>query len=291
MRPSPTAWSFDPLVLAALALLLGAYFAAIGPLRRQLRIDEPVSTRRIAYFVAGWLTVLLTLVTPLDTLGRYYLFGAHTLQLFILTTIAAPLLMLGTPEWLVGLLIPLAALRNATRGLLFPVIAALAFNIIVIVWHVGPLYEQALHDPGAHDLQMLSFLVAGVLTWWPLLTPLDRHTRMATPFQMLYLMLESLPLDIFGVAAIFALGPFYPAYVAAPRLFGLSAMTDQQVSGGLLAVPGNLIDITLLSIVFFTWINRMERAQRERERALYEQEDAAAEAALGSAPASETTRG
>jgi hypothetical protein len=39
------------------------------------------------------------------------------------------------------------------------------------------------------------------------------------------------------------------------------------------------------------WINRMERAQRERERALYEQEDAAAEAALGSAPASETTRG
>ncbi|HEV2458978.1 MAG TPA: cytochrome c oxidase assembly protein, partial [Ktedonobacterales bacterium] len=120
MRPSPTAWSFDPLVLAALALLLGAYFAAIGPLRRRLRIDEPVSTRRIAYFVAGWLTVLLTLVTPLDTLGRYYLFGAHTLQLFILTTIAAPLLMLGTPEWLVGLLIPLAALRNATRGLLFP---------------------------------------------------------------------------------------------------------------------------------------------------------------------------
>ena len=33
-------------------------------------------------------------------------------------------------------------------------------------------------------------------------------------------MLESLPLDIFGIFAIFAPGPFYAVYTTAPRIFG-----------------------------------------------------------------------
>ena len=139
---------------------------------------------------------------------------------------------------------------------------------------MGPLYERGLLDDRAHDLESLSLLVAGVLTWWPLLTPLERRGRMARPFQMLYLMLESLPLDIFGVAAIFALSPFYPTYIVAPRVIpGLSAAADQALAGALLAVPGNILDVILLSVVFFTWIGRMERAQRERERALYAEVD------------------
>jgi putative membrane protein len=232
----------------------------------------------------GWLTLVLVLVSPLDTLGRYYLFAAHTLQLFVLTTVSAPLLLLGLPEWLVALLLPLRALRNATRGLLFTAICVLAFNGIILIWHVGPLYEAALRESRVHNLQILSFLLAGLLTWWPLLTPLDRHTRMASPVQILYLALESLPLDIFGAIAIFAGQVFYPTYAAAPRIWGLAALTDQQVAGALLAVPGNIFDIVLMSIVFFAWVTRMETAQRERERLAFAAEEvtAASEPEVGS---------
>src|SRR5690349_20605863 len=261
--PPPSTWDLDPAVIGVALAAAAGYAAAMGPWRKRLGITEEDRRQRAIYFAVGWLT-----------LGRYYLFAAHTVQLLVITTVSAPLLLLGLPERLVELLLPLRALREATRALLFPVIAALAFNVIVLVWHVGPLYERGLLDDRVHDLESLSLLVAGVLTWWPLLTPLERHERMARPFQMLYLMLESLPLDIFGVAANFALSPFYPTYIAAPRVIpALSAATDQALAGALLAVPGNILDIILLSVVFFTWIGRMERAQRERERALYAEVD------------------
>lgn len=273
LLPAPTTWSFDPAVVVGLILLLGAYVIAIGPLAHRLHPDGSLPVGRIIYFTVGWLTLALTLVSPLDTLGRYYLFSAHTVQLFLLTTVVAPLLLLGLPEWLVERLLLTESLRNATRGLLFPILATIAFNGIILIWHIGRPYEAALRSTALHDLQSLSFLIAGLLTWWPLLTPLDRHTRLATPFQILYLTLESLPLDIFGTAIIFAPRVLYAAYAAAPRVSGLSALADQQFAGVILAVPGNIIDIGLMSVVFFAWLQNVERAQREREHLAFDLDD------------------
>lgn len=280
MRPAPTSWNVDPLVLLALALLLAGYLAAIGPLRRRLRIAAPVARHRIWSYAGGWAALVLVVVTPLDTLGRYYLFAAHSLQLILIITLAAPLLLYGLPEWLMERLLPLRALRQLTRNLLFTVAAAGAFNFIILIWHIGPLYEAALRDTRLHDLQLLCFLAAGLLTWWPLVTPLDHHLRLASPLQIFYLMLESLPLDVFGIATMFAPYVFYATYAAAPRVLGLlPPMTDQQVSGGILVVPGNLVDIVIMSVVFFVWINRMEVAQRAHEREQFAAEDATALAA------------
>ena len=277
MRPAPTSWNLDPLLLLALALLLAGYLAAIGPLRQRLGIAELIARRRVWSYVVGWAALVLVLVTPLDTLGRYYLFSAHTLQLFLITTLAAPLLLYGLPEWLMERLLPLRALRELTRNVLFTVAAACAFNAIILIWHIGPLYEAALRDTRLHQLQMLCFLVAGLLTWWPLVTPLDHHLRLASPLQIFYLMLESLPLDVFGIATMFAPYVFYSTYATAPRVLDLlPPLADQQVSGGILVVPGNLVDIVIMSVVFFIWINRMEIAQRARERERYAAEDAAA---------------
>lgn len=268
--PAPTDWSFDPAVLLALAALLGGYLFIIGPLRERVAPDEPAQRQRIAAFAAGWLTLALALVSPLDALGRAYLFSAHTLQLFLLITVVAPLFLIGLPEWLWWTLLPTRALRDATRGVLFPTVAVIAFNGIILIWHVAPFYEAALHSAPLHDLQNASFLLAGLLTWWPLLTPLDRHTRLASPFQILYLVVESLPLDVFGAFTLFAQRVFYPTYALAPRLFGLSPLADQAIGGAILAVPGNLLDIVLMSLAFFGWIAREEQAQAARERLLYD---------------------
>jgi putative membrane protein len=110
-------------------------------------------------------------------------------------------------------------------------------------------------------------LLAGIVNWWPLLTPLDRHARFASPFQIFYIAAESVPLDLFGLACIFVGTVFYPTYANAPRLFGISAMADQALAGGLLAIPNNLFDLILMSVVFFGWVERSDRAQREREAA------------------------
>ncbi len=142
---------------------------------------------------------------------------------------------------------------------MFSVIAVLLFNALILFWHAGSLYEVALHSDFWHDVQLLTFVVAGMLTWWPLLTPANHEIRLSSPLQILYLAGESIPLDVFGVFTIFAQGIiFYPTYAVAPRLWGISAAVDQQVGGGILAVPGNIIDVIMMSVVFFAWIERVE---------------------------------
>src|SRR5690242_1047389 len=154
--PPPSTWDLDPAVIGVALAAAAGYAAVMGPWRARLGIAEEDGRKRAIYFAVGWLTLVLALVSPLDTLGRYYLFAAHTVQLLVITTVSAPLLLLGLPERLVERLLPLRALREATRALLFPVIAAAAFNVIVLVWHIGPLYEQGLRDNAAHDLESLS---------------------------------------------------------------------------------------------------------------------------------------
>lgn len=267
--PLPWTWTLDPASIIFLVVVLGAYIAAVGPLRSRYQADEPVERKRIITFVVGWALLALSIISPLDTLGRYYLFTAHTVQLFIIITAVAPLLMMGLPDTLGRRLLPTRRLREAGRDPLFSVIAVVLFNLLILAWHAVPAYEAAQLESGWHDLQLLTFLVAGILTWWPLLTPADAHGRLAHPMQILYLAAESLPLDIFGVIVIFANNVLYSNYSAAPRVFGTPVIADQMIAGGILAVPGNIIDIIIMSMVFFGWINQVERAQRERERRLY----------------------
>lgn len=269
--PSPLAWAFDPAAILFLLALLGGYLLLVGPVRPRYQPDEPVARKHIVEFVSGWLLLALSVITPLDTLGRYYLFAAHTLQLFIIITAVAPLLMLGIPDTLGRRLLPTRRLREAGRDPLFTVVAVVLFNLLILVWHAGPLYEVALLNSGWHDVQLLTFLLAGILTWWPLLTPADAHGRLSSPLQIVYLAAESLPLDVFGVFTIFAAGPLYYTYANAPRVIGwLSVIADQQVGGGILAVPGNIVDLVLMSLAFFGWVNQIERAQRAREQRMYD---------------------
>jgi cytochrome c oxidase assembly factor CtaG len=260
-------WNLDPVLLAATLALLAGYLAAIGPLRQRLGPGEAVSRRKVILFASGWLVLALAVFSPLDTIGRRYLFLASALQLLLITSLAAPLLFAGLPEWLVGLLLPTRALREMTRGFLFAVVAIVVFNGALLSWQIGPLFEASLHNDGLHTLRLLTLLIAGIINWWPLLTPLDRHTRFASPFQILYLAAESVPLDFFGLVCIFVAAPFYPTYANAPRIFGISALTDQALAGGLLAIPNNVFDFILMSVIFFSWIERSDRAQRAREAA------------------------
>jgi putative membrane protein len=275
--PPPTTWNLDPATLIILALLLAGYVLASGPLRARIPNSHPLTRGRITLFASGWVTLALCVLSPLDILGRYYLFSAHTAQLFIIITLSMPLLIAGLPDWMSRLFLPTQRLRDASGGLLFSVVAALLFNGLVLIWHAGPLYEVALHSDLWHDMQLLTFAAAGALTWWPLLTPANHSIRMSSPLQILYLAAESIPLDIFGVFAIFARGIFYHTYDIAPRIFGIPATLDQQISGVILAVPGNILDLILMSVVFFAWIERMEQAQRDRERLADEQATQAGE--------------
>ena len=96
-----TQWNLEPSILIGTALITGLYLYAIGPYRKRHFPEEPVRTGQTIAFLSGMLIMFLALVSPLDELGDSYLFSAHMLQHLCLTIIGPPLLLLGTPEWMV----------------------------------------------------------------------------------------------------------------------------------------------------------------------------------------------
>lgn len=248
-RPDVLAW----LVVVELGYLyaffrLRGVFAPGGGNR-----GEPV------YFSLGLLALYLSEGTPLHLLGENYLVSVHMLQHVTIALIVAPLLLLGTPGWMAR---PLLRLGSAARGLTRPVFTFFLFNLVYFVWHLPPLLEAAWRYHALHFVQHVTILVAGVLMWWPILSPLRELPRLSEPAQLLYISLMT--------AAHMALyGPFtitdrvlYPWYAKAPRIWGISPLTDQQI-GALVMNVVNLISLGIaLTVVFFRWAGREQAGDR-----------------------------
>ena len=130
------------------------------------------------------------------------------------------------------------------------------FNVVVAGWHLPPLYNYALAHHPVHIVQHLMFLVASVLMWWPVLSPLPELPRLNYPGQMLYLFLLSIPMAIVSVYLAYADGVLYPLYASAPRIWGITPMNDQMIGGLIMWIPGGLFFYTIISIVFFRWQQR-----------------------------------
>jgi cytochrome c oxidase assembly factor CtaG len=260
-----TIWNADPLLWLALLALGVAYYAATGPLAARIGLKEPATRRERTVFGFGLALLALTLVSPLDTLGRTDLFSAHMLQLMLLNSLVAPLLLLGLPEAWGHAIARRAGPLGEGSTLLLWAVATLVFNGVFLLWHAGPLYEMSLSNEIVHNIASLTLLLTGLVRWWPVLTPEKRQVRLAAPGQMIYILLESLPIDIFAVVLIFAPAPLYATYLHAPHFWGVSALLDQQIAGCIALIPGTFADFILISIIFFAWLRRVDREQEAED--------------------------
>jgi putative membrane protein len=257
-----TAWNWDPSIWIGTGLFAGAYLCAVGPLRRRFRSSEPVARAQVIWFLTGAAVIFFALASPLDDLGDEYLFSAHMVQHVLLTLIAPPLLLLGTPGWLLRPLLRYPPAARAARLLTMPLIGFASFNAVFIIWHLPVLYEATLHSESVHIFEHLLFMATGVLNWWSVLSPLPELPRLSLPAQILYLFLDGLPMTALGALIVFSPAVLYPTYAAAPRITDLSALADQQVAGLIMWMPGGMIYLAALSIVFFNWLGREERAEQ-----------------------------
>ena len=267
----PNNWLPDPVPLIGLLALQLGYLLCVGPWRGRFAaygsLEQPggsVGWGRRVVFVAGVLALGLALASPLDLLADRYLLSAHMIQHILLTIIGPPLLLLGTPGWL---------LRPALR---WPVVARLAYivtrgklafaigNVTFLVWHIPALYDAALRNHAIHVVEHLTFLVAATIMWWPLVGTLPELPRLSSPLQMLYVFLQTLPGALLGIILGMASAPLYPSYTTAPRLWGIPVLADQHAAGLIMWVGTNFFWLGVLTAVFFAWAAR-EQAEEAAE--------------------------
>jgi putative membrane protein len=209
-----------------------------------------------ALFFTGLLVLFFSLNGPLHDLSDYYLFSAHMVQHLLLTLVVPPLLLGGTPGWMLRplLRVPLIAViarRLTTIGMSFAL-----FNIVLAAWHIPALYNTALAYHPVHITQHLMFIVSSVLMWWPLMSPLPELPRASYPMQMLYCFVMVIPMSIVSIYIAMADRVLYPLYATAPRVVPWTPMQDQQYGGLIMWIPGGIFFYLVMTVVFFHWSTR-----------------------------------
>jgi putative membrane protein len=173
-------------------------------------------------------------------------------------------MLIGTPGWILRPLLRDPVILRAARFFTNPMVAFAIFNIDFVAWHIPAFYEATLQNSTLHIIEHLLFIGTAFLNWWPVLSPMPELPRLPAPAQILYLFAQALPATILGAFIVFAPQPLIPTYAAAPAIFGIDAASDQQFSGLIMWMPGGMVYLLALSIVWFVWLDREERAERSQ---------------------------
>lgn len=251
----PYSWSWNPEALGVAALTV-AYALA---LRR-----NPAPRWRIACFLAATALLLAVAVTPIHSLAMHYLLTVHLLQNVVLAEWAPLLLVLALPPALVTAL----ARPRPLRVLTHPAVALPLWLANYMVWHLPWLYDTALEHPDSLlHVEHALYLLTGTAMWWTILQDephrLSAGARAAVVFAAFVL---GSPL---GLVIALVPEPIYDFYVHAPeRLWGWTALEDQQIAGMLMAIE----QAAVFFGVFAFWLLRFfaeeeRRADVDRPRA------------------------
>ena len=253
MAPPPFTWLGGEIhgeVVVGVLLLAGLYTYGIVASRRRIPLSRPLA------FFGGCAALLVALNGPLHDLSDYYLLSAHMVQHLLLTLVAAPLWLAGTPgHMLDGLLDPVlrskagAIARTATR----PLVAFAAYAVVLIGWHLPNPFNAALEGHGWHIFEHVTLLPSALLAWWPILSASRRFPALPYAAQLLYLFVFGMPMTVVAAFVTGADRPLYAWYASAPRLFGLTALADQQLGGIIMWVTAGIVPLVAFTVVFFRW--------------------------------------
>jgi cytochrome c oxidase assembly factor CtaG len=161
--------------------------------------------------------------------------------------------VLGIPPAIAAELARLPGISFLTR---LPVALAIWLGNYYI-WHLPALYDAALRSYGLLHLEHVCYLAAGTLLWWPVFQ--DVPHRVSNASRALYLFIAFVLASPIGLLLALVPSPAYDWYAEGPRLWGLSAETDQQIAGVTMSVEQAIVFFTVFAVVFFRFLAEEER--------------------------------
>ncbi len=246
-------WDLRFDVIIVLLILSTAYVWGWLRLQKFRRLQK-VNWLPLLFYLLGISVIAIALMSPIDSL-QSLLFYMHMLQHELLIYLAPPLLLLGKPLPFVlwGLPRPLRKTVSKLfrhnswlrRGLAFiniPVVAFLVSTAVLWLWHIPAAYNLALRNDFVHGLEHISFFLAFLFYWWPLIgsPPQSRRLR-SNGSRGLYLLLGAIPTALLGAVIALSDSVIYTYYLGVPRINELTALADQQIGGAIMWLPGPLI--------------------------------------------------
>jgi len=275
-----TSWPpFAPELL--IGVVLAAAFYIRGWQHRRDRTNTISVWRHVSFF-AGLAALLIALQSPLDVLAEHS-FTMHQFQHMFLRAIGPMLLLLAAPQVLLiagmpevlraRVLAPL--LTNRVAGALFgffahPFVATFLLLAVPVFWHIPKYHNLSLLNEPVHYVMHITMLVSGLFFCWRVLDPrpAPQGASYATRIVMCWAAIAgNIPLGAYLTVKSVEL---YAAYALKGRLWGMSALADEQVGGMVIWSPGSMMFAVLLLVVIRSWGKRERQLDQRpaRERAV-----------------------
>jgi putative membrane protein len=245
-------WHADPLVVAGLTLLAGAYLLAV---RRVSGRGGAVPRARVRFFAASVVVLVVALCSPLAAESERR-FSVHMVQHLLLMYGAAPLLAFAAPvTTALQALAPGGAGRRRLLALLHsrvvgvvshPVVAWVVFAATMYATHFSGLYDASLRNTYVHGFEHLLYLAAAALFWWPVVR--------RDPVPVLYLFRAMPRQSVLGVAIFNSDAVLYAHYAARS-----GALADQHLAGAIMWAGGDLLMLTSIGIAVAAWMRHDAR--------------------------------
>ncbi len=174
-------WNLEPGLIALLILSAFLYYRGASRFRSRTPAISGIRRKRAICFAAGWLVMVIALVSPLNAMG-WYLLSARMAQHELLALIAAPMLAFGRPlaafsralfvkrrrsgggvaragAWILSRMLtcPFASRPFA------PFATWLIHATVLWLWHAPVFFQVALESGLAGAAQRLSLLVSAFI--------------------------------------------------------------------------------------------------------------------------------
>lgn len=243
-------WEAKPDVVILIVALAAVYIGAAGMMRRR-----PRSRQEMAF---GFAIVLLflTLTGPLDEAAKGFFFAAYIFQQMMLVFVIPPLLLLGTPDWMLRPILTRRYVEPVFRLLTRPLLAFLIFSMFFALLHYPALCDKVCHAKPLYGGIRLALLTVGVLLWWPIVSPLPDFPRLSYPLQIFYLFLLMIPMTAVAAPITMAESVLYMYYTMGPHPLGLTPRADQVLGGLVMWVGQGVYIMFVVTGIFFRWAQR-----------------------------------
>jgi cytochrome c oxidase assembly factor CtaG len=256
-------WTLDPGPILLVLVLVGLY---VPRWRRVRAHDGPraAGVRHLVCWLAGCLTILLALISPVDTLGEQA-FVMHMVQHVLLLDVSPILLILGLTKVLMRPVTRrLQPLERQAGIVAHPAVAVVVYIAVMWIWHIPALYDTALRDPSVHVLEHLSFYSAGFFYWYILLSPVRTRLDRRGMYPVVYMLSTKLGVGLLGIALTFAPASIYTFYEHGHELWGLTPSADQAAAGAVMALEQSIIMGIALAWLF---VRALAESEKQQERA------------------------
>jgi putative membrane protein len=262
----PTWHSHVDVWLLIAGLLAGYVIAVVRLGRRHAAPGEPAVTPfQVTCWVLGVVAVWVAADWPIHDVAEGNNYSVHMVQHLVLSMVAPPLLLLGTPGWLARVVLrPPSPLFRLVRSLARFLPALIVFNVVLVLTHWPAIVNFSLRAELPHFLVHALIFVSAFIVWLPVVSPLPEIPRLSPPGRMIFLFLQSVVPTVPASFLTFGSAPLYKFYEDVPQLWGLSTVDDQQLAGLIMKIGAGLLLWLLIAVIFFRWAADEERGRAAR---------------------------